>query len=225
MAPHDADSSPPVHPSDNHSAPCSSLYASPPPPFGHALLKHFGFEKGYINLNHGVYDFSLPTTNDQHSNLTVTAAGSYGSLPTPLVPHLNALSALIESNPDRFMRLSYAPMLSSVRGKLAELIGAEKDEVVLVPNATHGVNTVVRNLDWESADIVVGSESSAFISPLIVKLKKRCSNDHLRRCLPYPLLRLRHRPSPKVHHLLSRLPDYERRDHHFLPGVHTRRPH
>jgi hypothetical protein len=33
----------------------NSLYASPPPPFGHPLLEHFGFAKGYVNLNHGAH--------------------------------------------------------------------------------------------------------------------------------------------------------------------------
>ena len=33
---------------------------APPPPFGHALLKYFGFEEGYINLNHGLPLPNLP---------------------------------------------------------------------------------------------------------------------------------------------------------------------
>ena len=56
------------------------------------------------------------------------------------------------------MRLHYDPLLHTVRTKLASFIHADTDEVVLVPNATHGVNTVVRNLDWREGDIVVGSE-------------------------------------------------------------------
>lgn len=72
---------------------------------------------------------------------------------------LNRLAERIESNPDRFMRVDYTPMLASVRTKLAHMIGAQPDEVVLIPNATHGVNTVVRNLDWGTEDCVVQSES------------------------------------------------------------------
>lgn len=87
----------------------------------------------------------------------MSTTGSYGSLPSPLFAKLYKLSELIESNPDRFLRIHYAPRLSAVRGRLAELINARKDEVVMVPNATHGVNTVVRNLQWEQGDAVVGS--------------------------------------------------------------------
>lgn len=31
------------------------LYATPPPPFGHAMLKHFCFDPSYINLNNGEF--------------------------------------------------------------------------------------------------------------------------------------------------------------------------
>ena len=56
------------------------------------------------------------------------------------------------------MRVAYRPLLGGVRARVAELIGAETDECVLVPNATHGVNTVLRNFDWSQSDIIVGSQ-------------------------------------------------------------------
>lgn len=43
------------------------------------------------------------------------------------------------------------------RGLLADFIGAKEDEVVLVPNATHGLNTVLRNFEWREGDILLGS--------------------------------------------------------------------
>ena len=32
----------------------NELYKQPPPPFGHALLKYYALDPGYINLNNGV---------------------------------------------------------------------------------------------------------------------------------------------------------------------------
>jgi hercynylcysteine S-oxide lyase len=58
----------------------------------------------------------------------------------------------IESNPDRFLRLLYQEKLIGVREKLARLIGAKTDEVVLVPNASMGINTILRNFEWEQGD-------------------------------------------------------------------------
>lgn len=38
---------------------------------------------------------------------------------------------------------------------MAPLLGADPKEVVLIPNATTGVNTVLRNLKWEEGDMIV----------------------------------------------------------------------
>lgn len=42
------------------------------------------------------------------------------------------------------------------RRQVAELIGAKQDEVVLVTNTTHGLNTVLRNIEWREGDIILG---------------------------------------------------------------------
>ena len=69
------------------------------------------------------------------------------------------LSREIEANPDRYMRSTFMPLLVAVRTRVADLIGAQADECVLVPNTTHCVNTVLRNLEWHEDDIIVKSES------------------------------------------------------------------
>lgn len=46
-------------------------------------------------------------------------------------------------------------MLSQSRGAIAPLIGADKDEVVFVPNASTGINTVLRNLHFDDGDIAL----------------------------------------------------------------------
>ena len=61
----------------------------------------------------------------------------------------------IESNPDLFHRLTYQKRLIGVREKLASLIGAKTDEVVLVPNASMGINTILRNFEWEKEDQII----------------------------------------------------------------------
>ncbi|KDQ57332.1 hypothetical protein JAAARDRAFT_35958 [Jaapia argillacea MUCL 33604] len=111
---------------------------SNPPEFGHAMLKYFGFEKGYINLNHG----------------------SYGSLPNPVLAACNELTSHIEANPDRFLRLTFASQLEVVRSRVAELLKVHTDEIVVVPNASHGVNTVLRNFDWRKEDIIIGATTT-----------------------------------------------------------------
>ncbi|KAL5503896.1 hypothetical protein ACEPAH_7967 [Sanghuangporus vaninii] len=104
-----------------------------PPAFGHPMLQQFGFEPSYINLNNG----------------------SYGSLPLPVLTACEKMTREIESNPDRFMRSTYIPILHDVRARIAALVGADTDECVIVPNATHGINTVLRNFALNEGDIVV----------------------------------------------------------------------
>lgn len=43
--------------------------------------------------------------------------------------------------------------------EVASLVGAEHDEIVFVPNTTHGINTILRNIEWREGDVVVKSES------------------------------------------------------------------
>jgi len=45
-------------------------------------------------------------------------------------------------------------MLVNVRQQIADLIKVKLDEVVLVTNASMGVNTILRNIVWEEGDII-----------------------------------------------------------------------
>jgi selenocysteine lyase/cysteine desulfurase len=46
-------------------------------------------------------------------------------------------------------------LIDESRAAIAPLLGVETDEVVFVPNATTGVNVVLRNLRWEEGDVIV----------------------------------------------------------------------
>ncbi|OBZ72541.1 hypothetical protein A0H81_07972 [Grifola frondosa] len=107
-------------------------------PFGHALKPYWAFDPKYINLNHG----------------------SYGSLPLPVLFSCTQNTILAERNPDKFHRVTYMPMLQESRKRVAELVGAEHDEIVLVPNATHGLNTVLRNFEWKQGDVIIGASTT-----------------------------------------------------------------
>ncbi|KAJ7157162.1 PLP-dependent transferase [Mycena filopes] len=104
-----------------------------PPSFGHPMLEYFPFDAGYLNLNHG----------------------SYGSLPIPVIDACKIMDAEAESNPDRWIRFTYYPLQTKVREQIAALIGAKTEECVLVPNTSHGISTVLRNIEWQKDDIIV----------------------------------------------------------------------
>ena len=83
--------------------------------------------------------------------------GCYGSVPTHVIQACNTLTDEVEANPDKFMRLNYGTHLARCRERVAGLIGAGVDECVLVPNAIHGINTVLRNLGWKKGDVIIKS--------------------------------------------------------------------
>lgn len=47
-------------------------------------------------------------------------------------------------------------MLSSVRERLAKFLGARKEEIVLVQNATIAAAIVLRNFVWREGDVLIG---------------------------------------------------------------------
>jgi len=83
--------------------------------------------------------------------------GSYGSIPIPVSQACKVIGDEVESNPDKFIRLTYEALWIRCRERVARLIGAHVDECVLVPSATHGVNTVLWNIDWKKGDAIIKS--------------------------------------------------------------------
>ena len=65
------------------------------------------------------------------------------------------LGRKIERNPDYFDRVAVKPMLAKIRAQLADFIGVKPSEVVIVHNASHGVNTVLWNIEWAPEDTIV----------------------------------------------------------------------
>lgn len=60
------------------------------------------------------------------------------------------------------MRVEYEQDLIDVRTRLAEFVGCDTDDLVLVPNATSGVNEALRALttEWNKGDQLLFFSSS-----------------------------------------------------------------
>ena len=58
----------------------------------------------------------------------------------------------MERQPLQFLARELEPQLDAARAALAQFIGANPDDLVFVPNATHGVNTVLRSLAFQPGD-------------------------------------------------------------------------
>ncbi len=78
--------------------------------------------------------------------------GSFGATPRSVLERQSELRAQLEGEPVRFFDRDLEGFLDGVRGTLGAMLGADPDDLAAVPNATSGVNTVVRSLDFSPGD-------------------------------------------------------------------------
>ncbi|KAK8052255.1 hypothetical protein PG993_003640 [Apiospora rasikravindrae] len=94
--------------------------------FGHSLRQEFPFDADYRNFNQG----------------------SFGAWPTAIHTRLREYQDRANARPDPFIRYELPKLLDASRAAAAALLRAPAETVVLVPNATVAINTILRNLTW-----------------------------------------------------------------------------
>lgn len=78
--------------------------------------------------------------------------GSFGSCPLSVLHAQSQLRLRLEANPISFLVRDLEPLLDHARSTLARFVGAHPEDLVLVTNATTGVNTVLRSLSFQPGD-------------------------------------------------------------------------
>jgi hypothetical protein len=85
----------------------------------------------------------------------------------------------ISPRPDTFLRYTYPDLLEKSRSAVAPLLGVSMDEVVFVPNATTGVNTVLPNLVYQKGDVIV--HFSTVYGACEKTIDSLCETEHIER--------------------------------------------
>ena len=102
-------------------------------------------------------DFELPNSDIRSLwSLDPTVAclnhGSFGACPLPVLEAQQRFREQLERQPLRFFMREFEPLLDAARSQLAAFVGADAEELVFVPNATTGVNAVLRSLSFNTDD-------------------------------------------------------------------------
>jgi len=83
--------------------------------------------------------------------------GSFGSAPRPVFETYQRWQRELASQPVEFLGRRLHDLLATAREQLAGFVGTAADNLVFVPNATHGMNIVARSLHLAPGDEVLGT--------------------------------------------------------------------
>ena len=93
-------------------------------PFGHGLRSEFLLDANYTNLNHG----------------------SYGACPSAVLEAESSWRRAQEERPDVFFRYQLYDSLDKARECVAKYLGCDEADVVLIDNASAGMNALLQSL-------------------------------------------------------------------------------
>jgi isopenicillin-N epimerase len=84
--------------------------------------------------------------------------GSFGACPRPVFEAYQAWQRRLESQPVLFLGREMATLDQHARQTLGDYLHTASDNLVFVPNATHGVNIIARSLDLTPEDEILSTD-------------------------------------------------------------------
>jgi isopenicillin-N epimerase len=97
-----------------------------------------------------------PAANPRHwlldQDLLFLNHGAFGACPQPVLKSQNEWRMRMERQPLQFLVREMESEMDAAREVLAQFVGSEMDDLAFVPNATSGVNAVLRSLPFQRGD-------------------------------------------------------------------------
>jgi isopenicillin-N epimerase len=83
--------------------------------------------------------------------------GSFGACPQPVFEAYQRWQLEMERQPVAFLHRRYDALMNEARAKLAAFVGTDADNLIFLPNATVGINLVVRSLPLKPGDEILAT--------------------------------------------------------------------
>jgi isopenicillin-N epimerase len=83
--------------------------------------------------------------------------GSFGACPRPVFKDYQAWQRRLERQPVKFLGREFSHRMRQARVALGDYLHAGADDLVFVPNATHGVNIIARSMEFSPGDEILTS--------------------------------------------------------------------
>jgi isopenicillin-N epimerase len=114
--------------------------------------------------------------------------GSFGACPRPVFEDYQAWQRLLERQPVKFLGREFNQRMRQARVALGEYLHAGADDLVFVPNATHGVNIVARSLEFEPGDEILTSDHEyGACNNTWESVCRRTGAAYVRQPIPFPV--------------------------------------
>jgi isopenicillin-N epimerase len=84
--------------------------------------------------------------------------GSFGATPRPVFAVYQEWQRRLERQPVLFLGREIDQLLRTSRQVLGDYLNADADELVYIPNATHGANIIARSLDLQPGDEILTTD-------------------------------------------------------------------
>lgn len=91
-------------------------------------------------------------------NIVFLNHGSYGAAPKPVFEAYQSWQRRLESQPVLFLGRELPDLLRESRIDLGKYLNADADDLVYIPNATHGVNIVAHSLQFKSGEEILTTD-------------------------------------------------------------------
>jgi selenocysteine lyase/cysteine desulfurase len=95
------------------------------------------------------------SSGSSHSLIKLIIVGSFGTYPRVVRDIFRLFQDQAEARPDQFIRYDYPKALDKSRAAMAKFLNVPVETVAFVPNASTGINTVMRNLVFNPKDKIV----------------------------------------------------------------------